>query len=218
MKYIPTPRINTLPDKQDKSLSHFERDFSLKVFFAGDTKESSSVNTKLRVKSTWIAPLPPKEIDTRIMRFCQAIRTSFIKRTRVSNLSTAQQSLLNAIKQNPKITIASADKNLGPVGLNTKQYIEWGLKHLQDKSTYKTVSEEQALSDVKTLCKEIFDWTQRHRKTLTNNVVHYICHHLDCTIKDPFGYFYLLVKLHKTPISTRPVCSDCASVPHALGK
>jgi hypothetical protein len=51
LKYIPTPRINTLPDKQDKSLSRFERDFSLKVFFAGDTEESSSVNTKLRLKS-----------------------------------------------------------------------------------------------------------------------------------------------------------------------
>ncbi len=35
---------------------------------------------------------------------------------------------------------------------------------------------------------------------------------------DPFGYFYLLAKLHKSPISTRPVCSDCASLPHSVGK
>lgn len=35
---------------------------------------------------------------------------------------------------------------------------------------------------------------------------------------DPFGYFYLLAKLHKTPVSTRPVCSDCASLPHSIGK
>ena len=34
----------------------------------------------------------------------------------------------------------------------------------------------------------------------------------------PFGYFYLLYKLHKTPIKTRPVSSDCASLPHALGE
>jgi hypothetical protein len=137
LKYIPTPKINTSPDEQDKSLSRFERDFSLKVFFAGDTEESSSVNTTLRVKSIWIPPLPPKEIYTRIMRFCQSIRTSFVKRTTISNLSTAQQSLLNTIRRNPEVTIAPADKNLGPVGVNTKQYIEWGLKHLQDESTYK---------------------------------------------------------------------------------
>jgi hypothetical protein len=166
LKYIPTPRINTSPDEQDKSLSRFERDFSLKVFFAGDTEESSSVNTTLRVKSTWIPPLPPREIDTRIMRFCQSISTSFVERTTISNLSTAQQSLLNTIRRNPEVTIAPADKNLGPVGVNTKQYIEWGLKHLQDESTYETLSEAKALSDVRKLCKEIYDWTRQHRKNL----------------------------------------------------
>ena len=35
---------------------------------------------------------------------------------------------------------------------------------------------------------------------------------------DPFGYFYLLYKLHKTPMSSRPVCSDCASLPYSLGE
>ena len=35
---------------------------------------------------------------------------------------------------------------------------------------------------------------------------------------DPFGYFYLTIKIHKTPISTRPVCSDLASLPHLLGQ
>lgn len=58
----------------------------------------------------------------------------------------------------------------------------------------------------------------KHRSNLTDDIVQYIHHHLDATRKDPFGYFYLLIKLHKTPISTRPVCSDCASLPHALGK
>ena len=35
-------------------------------------------------------------------------------------------------------------------------------------------------------------------------------------MEDSFGYFYLRTKLHKTLISTRPVCSGCASLPHAL--
>jgi hypothetical protein len=92
------------------------------------------------------------------------------------------------------------------------------MKHLLDTLTYKTIPEEQAMRDVKTLSKDIFSWTLRHRKALTDDVVRYIRHHLDLSSKDPFGYFYLTVKLHKTPVSTRPVCSDCASVPHALGK
>ena len=32
LKIIPTPKVNTIPDEQDKTLSRFERDFGLKVF------------------------------------------------------------------------------------------------------------------------------------------------------------------------------------------
>jgi hypothetical protein len=92
------------------------------------------------------------------------------------------------------------------------------MAHLLDTSTYKVISEEQAMNDVKKLSKEIFLWALCHRKSLTNDAVHYIRHHLDLSSKDPFGYFYLTVKLHRLNVSTRPFCSDCASVPHALGK
>ncbi|KAL7527818.1 hypothetical protein ACHAWF_002316, partial [Thalassiosira exigua] len=37
-------------------------------------------------------------------------------------------------------------------------------------------------------------------------------------MKEPFGYFYLTYKLHKSPVKTRPACSDCASITHALGQ
>ncbi len=41
---------------------------------------------------------------------------------------------------------------------------------------------------------------------------------MDKAMKDPLRYFYLLIKLHKLPIAGRPVCSDCGSLPHALGR
>ena len=34
LKFIPTPKINTSPDEQSTTLNRFERDFSLKIFFA----------------------------------------------------------------------------------------------------------------------------------------------------------------------------------------
>ncbi|KAL7525048.1 hypothetical protein ACHAXR_000837, partial [Thalassiosira sp. AJA248-18] len=64
----------------------------------------------------------------------------------------------------------------------------------------------------------IFDWTIKYRQLLSDSSVKYIRKKLEETSADPFGYFYLLYKLHKTPIKTRPVCSDCASLPHALGE
>ena len=47
--------------------------------------------------------------------------------------------------------------------------------------------------------------------------VKYIRKMLTKSISDPFGYFYLHYKLHNTTIKTRPVYSDCASLPHAIG-
>jgi hypothetical protein len=217
LNFISTPKLNTSPDKQITTLEQFECDFSLKVYFAGDTDDAPPSNS-LRVKSNWRPPPPPRIIETRIHQFCNAINSSFVNQPPISKLTTIQETILNAIKRHPEITIAPADKNLGPVAVNTTQYIEWGVSHLLDSLTYKIIPKEQALRDVKKLSKEIFDWTLRHRKALTNDVVHYIRHHLDRSSKDPFGYFFLTIKLHKTPVSTRPVCSDCASVPHALGK
>ena len=113
---------------------------------------------------------------------------------------------------------ALADKGLGPVAIELERYITDALKHLLDKDTYEVIPEEQALQDAEKLSSEIFEWTRKWRGNLTDMSVKYIRKKLTDSIIDPFGYFYLLYKLHKTPIKTRPVCSDCASLPHALGE
>jgi hypothetical protein len=61
-------------------------------------------------------------------------------------------------------------------------------------------------------------WTICHHPSLSDDVVNYIRKHLDKAANDPLEYFYLLIKLHNTPISGRPVCLDCCSLPHALGQ
>jgi hypothetical protein len=53
---------------------------------------------------------------------------------------------------------------------------------------------------------------------VSKSATDYIRYHTQKNRSDPFGYFYLTIKIHKTPISTRPVCSDCASIVHPLGK
>jgi hypothetical protein len=121
------------------------------------------------------------------------------------------------LRENKSILIASANKNLGPIRIETEQYIQRGLEHRLDTLTYKLLTKHDAHQDALALKTKIYDWTLCHREALTDDETNFIHHHLAQAKRDPHGYFYLLIKLHKEKISGRPVCSDCGSLPRALG-
>ena len=104
------------------------------------------------------------------------------------------------------------------MGIDVEKYIKLGLDHLLDPATYEMLTETQAEQDIDALWRDIHAWTVRHRSSLPDDTVNFIREHMDKSMADPFGYFYLLTKLHKLPITGRPVCSDCGSLPHALGR
>jgi hypothetical protein len=101
-------------------------------------------------------------------------------------------------------------------------YIQWALnEHLLDTTTYVQESEELAQAAASNLFKEIYQWTRKHYKLceyLTKDAVDYIRYWIQKNRSDPFGYFYLTIKIHKGPLSTCPVCSDCTSLVHPLRK
>ena len=111
------------------------------------------------------------------------------------------------------------DKNLGPVGIDTEQYIRWVLdEHLSDATTYVQVSEGDAVKASNNLFTEIYQWTQKAGTCLSQDAGSYTRYWIQKNRFDPIGYVYLTVKIRKTPVSTHPVCSDCASLVHPLRK
>lgn len=218
LKFIPTPSINIIPNDLDHTMARFERDFGLRVYFAGDDSDADYNSDELRRKSSWRAPLPPPEIDNRLIAFLRELEKLFVRRRTPSNLSNAQQRILDDLQSNSNIVILSADKGLGPVAVTREKYIEWGMAHLNDATTYTHISNEQAQTAAHDLYHTIFQWTRKYRSDLGDNTTIYIQDKIKQAYDDPFGYFYLLAKLHKSPVSTRPVCSDCASLPHSVGK
>ena len=54
--------------------------------------------------------------------------------------------------------------------------------------------------------------------SLTKDATAYICHWTLKNQNDPFGYFFLMIYIHKAKGGTHPICSDCASLVHPLGK
>ena len=145
------------------------------------------------------------------------MRDLFHRQWGTQNFTPHQRQLLASIQENKSVLIVSADKNLGPVGFDTEEYIKLGLDHLLDPSMYALLTEEQAAEDIHKLRDDIYLWTTRYPQSLSDDTVNFIRKHLEDSAKDPLGYFYLLIKLHKQPISGRPVCLDCGSLPHALG-
>jgi hypothetical protein len=161
--------------------------------------------------SVWRPPLPPQQVDYRINNFLKGLRGLFHQRTGKQNLTPHQRQLLAHLQKNESVIIANADKNLGPVSIDSEQYIKLGLDHLLDSSTYKLLTNDQANQDIDVLWQDIYDWTIRHRSSIPDDTINFIRSHLDKAMSEPLGYFYLLIKLHKQPITGRPVCLDCES-------
>jgi hypothetical protein len=62
----------------------------------------------------------------------------------VKNLTPWQCRMLDEFCENKSILITSANKSLGPVGIETERYIKLELEHLVDTSTYEVLTEHDA--------------------------------------------------------------------------
>jgi hypothetical protein len=88
--------------------------------------------------------------------------------------------------------------------------------HLNCRRTYKRLTPFQTAFAKGQLLMAFQDWIKRNRNVITNNETKYFKRHI-ATDTDPFGVFYLLMKVHKTPLSSRGIISGSGSFLHALG-
>jgi hypothetical protein len=174
---------------------------------------------KLQINSVRKPDQPPRKITQCIGDFEGAIERNFRPQCSKSNLTKFQATILQQIRSNQDIIIAHANNNLGPVGIDTEQYIRWALdEHLTNATTYVQIPEADMHKAALNLYTEIYKWTRDNRLSLSLDATNYIRYWTQKNRSDPFGHFYLTIKIHKSPVSTRPVCSDCASLVHPLGK
>ena len=134
----------------------------------------------------------PNNIASRVGNFDGAFTRHFHPRNRRSNITKFQALIIQSIRENENVIIAYADKNLGPVGIDTNQYIRWALHdHLLDTSTYIQVSKDDALQSTSNLYYKIYQWTNNFgiASNVSKSSVDYIRHNILKNCSDPFGYF-----------------------------
>ena len=219
-KFIPTKGYSQGPDDIEKGLERLSRDAHLKAFFAGSPLDHNP--PPLYVKSDWRPPmgLVPQELHDRLARFHKQMYIIFKKKKAKPNLLPFQRKILSWLRKHPDWIISNTDKNLGPCCIEYTRYIEYCLKHLCNDKLYIIISEAEARTEANRLWSEIMEWTVEGRKknALTDMDVKYIRKHANENFLDPHGYFYGMFKVHKKTLSTRPVCSDCASITNPVGQ
>ena len=222
LKFIPRRRFTT--DNLDNSFQRFRQQVYIQDFYRNNPtdprdEEPSTYNPKLHIPTHWL-PSIWKVSDTTVNRtneFLYYTEKLFFKKQCTSNLSTSQLNILKQLRKKEHFVIVKADKNLGPCIIETETYIKYAINdHLHCRVTYKKLSKTSANTHMVGVRKRIQKFLYQHRKSLPKQSIRFIrTKTKECT--DPFPKLYLLMKVHKSPLKTRPVVSCSGSLLHALG-
>lgn len=138
------------------------------------------------------------------------------------NLTKHQRKLLSELLRDESLTFKAADKNLGLVIMDTKVYNDNGFKMLDDKKTYELIVADTVKSTceairkyIKILLKQLLTFIQNNIESTVRPLARVIRNFILSSYFDDYQatkdksfklpVFYLLPKIHKTPIGWRPI-------------
>ena len=241
LKFIPTPR-NNVPwhEYATNTFPKFERAMRLKAFFAHRkhgrafegwedyqdptadmTKEEAwGYNRRMYIPTLWEPPdwakFPPPLLY-RMDKFRQEVQSIVKPKKCKTNLLPHQQRALRLLQSQKDFLVVQCDKNLGPAIIERDEYIKIAIRdHLQDHQTYRRLNQDTANRERQKI-KRLFDkWRETFKKVLDKNEKRYLDYHRQ-NYDDEFSTFYVTMKVHKTPLKTRPIISTSGTLLRALG-
>ena len=218
-KYIPYPKTSFINNviKLTDSITTFHRRIRLKAFFGHSQYTPSSV-PPVENKIKWNPP-PIQNFDVHLKEYienCRYRQIQFMTNSKsfFHDLDQLLLTTLNGLYENTNITIKPADKNLGLVVMNTLDYKQSCLQHLNDTNTYTIIpnyDKDLIYERLQTIL--IRHKLLKERTALTNlaKSLFQLQDHSSLRIAP----FYTLPKIHKSitpPIPGRPIVSSISTL------
>jgi len=181
------------------------------------TENNSEYIPQLYIKNkNWNPPPASPTIEDQLVNFEKAIKD---KHTRLltkyqglslANLTTSQTKTLRLLRKQNKIIIKPSDKNLGPVAMDKDEYVHQILKeHLLSKE-YCKLTKHEATQKIETLRNTLKNYISSSDIPLSKAEQIYFNRSLKTFHRVPI--LYGLPKVHKNPMSLRPVVSSTNSL------
>jgi len=127
----------------------------------------------------------------------------------LGNLTTLQTQTLRTLKQNAHLTIKPTDKNLGPAILDMDSYIKQVLKEHLLTNNYRQLDNDSAKLQMANIEHELKALIKDNVHKLSKAEQLYFHQSFQQHHRSPI--FYGLPKVHKVPVTLRPVVSSSSS-------
>ena len=200
------PEPQTLKDIHDQ-LWDFRNRLLWKIYL--DDYDSEPTKMDLLISKSKQTPLAPETNSDVINSYLRKIyRKAKREYTRVQHrplaktparLKQAQKSL----RGNHSIVIKPADKNLGITIVNSSWYKLEGERHLTDINTYKPIDKNDLQEYIDNIIKTLLDILDQFK--VQKKYIFYLTANIS---KYRIPRFYLIPKIHKTPVLGRPIVSS----------
>ena len=218
--FIPAPKAATNLDLM-QDFNSFARAIRIRHMFAGSERPLSANAKKLYIPNS---SFQPKRASAPVESLLLDRKKALAKQLFTSkdtpplrNLCIGEQYALRNLAANKSIMIRNADKNLGPTVMDESWVRSESLRQLSDTTTYKSITDGVPL-----------DQLRRQLTGLVNKFLPPLPHQdpastsrrklrqflFSCSKTDETGkgcripIFYIIPKLHKSPVVGRPICSS----------
>jgi hypothetical protein len=182
----------------------------------GTSNETNYIKQIYIRNSSWNPPPAPTKVEDGITNFEKLIKASQNRLTlknrivNLSNLTTLQSRALKLLRQNKQIIIKPTDKNLGPALLELDEYIHQVLQEHLLTPDYVQLTQQEVNHRMSNLQHKLKQLVASNQSLLTKAEITYFNRSLKAHFRIPV--FYGLPKVHKHPMSLRPVVSTHSSL------